>query len=382
MVAKLGATGGAVIMRVASFNVENLFSRPKVFGLGSWSEGRPILDAYNRVTDLLERETYTDATKHRIIELLTELGLESSDTGHGLVLLRQNRGRLVRRPAAGVEIVADGRGDWIGWLELKREAVDEEAIRNTARVIANVNADIIGVVEADDRPSLVRFNDDVLKPTTNRQYESIMLIDGNDKRGIDVALMTKKGYPITQMRSHVDATYTKGKIFGRDCPEYLIERPGQPEILVMVNHLKSKGYGGYRESNNRRRRQAEEVQKIYEQPRAEGFDNIIVMGDFNDTPDSTPLRPLLHFSDLQDVSESPQYVDDGWPGTYKGGTASTKIDYILLSPALFGFVTEAYVYRKGVWGNKAGDRWELLPTVTREKEAASDHAAVAVEIAI
>ena len=106
------------------------------------------------------------------------------------------------------------------------------------------------------------------------------------------------------------------------------------------------------------------------------------MGDFNDTPGSTPLRPLLHFADLQDVSESAAYIDDGWPGTYKGGTASTKIDYVLLSPALFANVTKAYVYRKGVWGNKAGDRWELLPTVTREEEAASDHAAVVAEIAI
>jgi endonuclease/exonuclease/phosphatase family metal-dependent hydrolase len=87
-------------------------------------------------------------------------------------------------------------------------------------------------------------------------------------------------------------------------------------------------------------------------------------------------------ADLQDVSESPAYIDDGWPGTYKGGTASTKIDYILLSPALFALVTKAFVYRKGVWGNKAGDRWALLPTVTREEEAASDHAAVVAEIAI
>ena len=251
-------------VRVASYNVMNLFSRPKVFGLGSWADGRPILDAYNRVSDLLEKDTYTDANKNRIIEILTELGLENSDTGHGLVRLRQNRGRLLKRPATGMEIIANGRGDWIGWLELKRETVDEEAIRNTARVIANVNADIIGVVEADDRPSLVRFNEDVLKPTANKRYEHIMLIDGNDKRGIDVALMTKKGFPITRMRSHVDATYYKGKIFGRDCPEYLIERPGKPDILVMVNHLKSKGYGGYQESNNRRRRQAEEVQEIYE----------------------------------------------------------------------------------------------------------------------
>jgi hypothetical protein len=63
-------------------------------------------------------------------------------------------------------------------------------------VIADVNADVLAVVEAEDRPALVRFNRDVL-PTATRNgaaaptYRHVMLVDGNDNRGIDVGLFTR-----------------------------------------------------------------------------------------------------------------------------------------------------------------------------------------------
>lgn len=102
-----------------------------------------------------------------------------------------------------------------------------------------------------------------------------------------------------------------------------------------------------------------------------------MVGDLNDTPDSDPLSPLLgNGSDLKDVSEHPKWQDDGFPGTWGNGNASGKIDYILLSPELYQKVTAAGVNRKGVWGGKNGDRWEILPTITRKVEAASDHAAI------
>jgi hypothetical protein len=41
-------------MRLASFNVENLFSRAAVMNLDSWDEGRPVLDAVTELTNLLE----------------------------------------------------------------------------------------------------------------------------------------------------------------------------------------------------------------------------------------------------------------------------------------------------------------------------------------
>ena len=35
-------------------------------------------------------------------------------------------------------------------------------------------------------------------------FTHVMVIDGNDERGIDVGLMTRKDFPIGFMRSHVD----------------------------------------------------------------------------------------------------------------------------------------------------------------------------------
>ena len=86
---------------------------------------------------------------------------------------------------------------------------------------------------------------------------------------------------------------------------------------------------------------------------------IAVLGDFNDTPDSDPLAPLLgQGSELKDVSAHPAFQGDGRPGTFGNGTKSEKFDYILLSPELFAKVTQAGVFRKGVWGGKNGTLFE------------------------
>ena len=63
-------------------------------------------------------------------------GFEKADSGT-YVILRQNRGRLIRRPqAGGMVVVADGRPDWVGWLELKTQAVTELAVRHTAQAVS------------------------------------------------------------------------------------------------------------------------------------------------------------------------------------------------------------------------------------------------------
>jgi endonuclease/exonuclease/phosphatase family metal-dependent hydrolase len=369
-------------MRIAAFNVENLFNRAKALNNETWAEGKPILEAYARLSKLFEKERYSAADKNAILKELDFLGLKKSDESEYL-WLRRSRGALLKRPRAGaVEVVAAGRGDWIGWLELKTEILNETAIRNTARVIADIKADVLAVIEAENRPALTRFNDDVLAEQ-NFGYESIMLIDGNDERGIDVGLMTRRKFLIDTMRSHVGDEDAKGVIFSRDCPEYVVTAPGGETVLVMVNHLKSKGGGSQASSNEKRKRQARQIRKIYDARRAAGVKNIAIVGDFNDTPDSDPLAPLLkEGSDLKDISLHPKFADDGRPGTYMNGTKGTKIDYILLSPALFGRVTKAAYHRTGVWGGKNGALWPVYDTMERDIHAASDHAAVWADIDI
>ncbi len=116
----------------------------------------------------------------------------------------------------------------------------------------------------------------------------------------------------------------------------------------------------------------------------------MVLGDFNDTPDSAPLQPLLKGSDLRDVSEHEKFVVGEFNvppsnknkgiGTFGLGNDNDKIDYILLSPALFSRVTSAGLFRKGAWPGSRPKRWEVYEQLSEEVHAASDHHVIWVNI--
>lgn len=379
-------------MRIAAFNVENLFDRARVLNSDAWveasgsdpsrmSSGRATLDNYAKLNGILAKPAYSPADKAEILRLLKELGLEKTDENR-LVILRRNRGALLKRPKTGkVTVVASGRGDWIGWLELKTEPVNEIATQNTARVLRDVDADVVVTVEAENRTSLCRFNEQLLKVVGARPYDHIMLVDGNDERGIDVGLMTRSPWAIGMVRSHVDDSANGNPIFSRDCPEFHLELGNGKRLVVLANHFKSKGFGTAAQSNARRAAQAHRVRELYEGLKAEGVDYVAIAGDFNDTPDSAPLAPLLSDgSDLKDISAHPAFDDGGRPGTYANGTKGNKIDYILLSPALFAKATGGGVFRKGVWGGKNGTLWPIYPELTKASQAASDHAALWADV--
>ncbi|MFF4830340.1 hypothetical protein [Streptomyces sp. NPDC001315] len=61
-----------------------------------------------------------------------------------------------------VNVFAKGRAKWAGWAELVRDDLDWDAVKNTGRVVAEVDADILLTVEAEDRLTLDRFNRHVL----------------------------------------------------------------------------------------------------------------------------------------------------------------------------------------------------------------------------
>ncbi len=365
--------------RVATFNVQNLFDRARILAAGTWQTHREDLEGYAALTRLLQQDVYAPDDKVRIAELLVRLGLERSDEGE-LLRLRQNRGRLVRRPREGGLVVeADGRGDWIGWLELRRQSPTELALRHTARVVADLAPHVLGVVEAENRTALRRFSHDLVEPAAGWGFEHVMLVDGNDDRGIDVGLMCRAGYRIGSITSHVDDRTPDGlRIFSRDCPEYEVALPGGGRLVVLVNHLKSKGYGAPADSARTRLRQATRVRELYDARLAAGDRLVLVLGDLNDTPDSDALAPLLRDGGPRDVSEHEDFDDGGWPGTYTTGRAGNKIDYILCSPALFAVITAGGVHRRGVW--TASGRWEMYPTLEREVDAASDHHALWVDL--
>lgn len=381
-----------MLVRIATFNVENLFARPAAFGAETHAEATRVLAAYQEFNSLIGRPEYTAADRTRLRELLVELDVYYVN-GHGAVRrsratrprwawLRKNRGSFDREPADStldVEIVATGRGSWIGWLELATEAVDEVGTRMTAQVIADVDADILAIVEAEDRPSLLRLNDELLAD----RYRHLMLVDGNDERGIDVGILTKRGFPIRSIRSQVDAEDAEGLVFSRDCCEYEVGTPSGAVVKVLVNHFKSQSGGGA----DRRRRQAARVRSIVEELVDDG-DRVLVVGDLNEGPPEEgvppvslaslfdPAAPLVSCYDLPgfDVGER--------PGTYAPCGLRDRLDYVLLSTSLVPAFHRGWVFRKGVWGDRKTrpTAWETYPEMTQAAHQASDHGAVVVEL--
>ncbi len=376
-------------MKIAAFNVENLFDRAKAFNEEDNDKTQRVISAVAELNCLFEADVYSDTDKQRMLELVDELELNRYNDGP-LALIRKIRGRIFKRPqSGGIEVVAEGRDSWAGWAELKTAPVDEVAVMNTGRVIRDVDADILAVVEAENRVALKQFSEFVFNRVKDEieevrePYTQFMLIDGNDDRGIDVGLMTKKDFDIGLMQSHIHDLKPDGHpIFSRDCPEYAVTTPSGEQIWVLPNHLKSKFGGNDATSIAKRKAQATQVAKIYNRLRAEGHDKIVILGDFNDTPDSEPLQPLLAETDLRDVSKLDLFDTGGFSGigTYGLGNDDDKIDYLLLSPTLFGRVTAAGLFRKGAWPGSRPQRWTVYNELTEKVHVASDHHVIWAQI--
>ena len=82
-------------MRLATYNVENLFLRARALNLDDPAIAKPILDTFAELNNLFEEPSYSDAHKARMLKLLAELGIDKKNDSH-YVVLRENRGQLVK----------------------------------------------------------------------------------------------------------------------------------------------------------------------------------------------------------------------------------------------------------------------------------------------
>lgn len=387
--------------RIACFNVENLFSRPRLFAAGDDTNAANALRAAAVLQRLLDAKSYN---ANEIVRIWNEGKLADYVTVRADRVTapdaRSQRFFFYERDgdegssAASVNSSIRGRGDWIGGIELKGETLAGAQVQAIAKVIRKVDADVIGLCEIEDRRTLEQFNAQML----GRKYPYCVLFEGNDERGIDVALMSK--HPVGDMRSNAFTTDelehkrrdgVSPRLFNRDCIEVTIDLPGgKGPLHVMVAHLKSKRGSDAMEmeTDAKRIRQSTEMARIVrERYCANGKPHrVVVCGDFNETPDrngangaalgdrKTSIDPILTEAGLANIirdtlgpEKSFTHVDERGGSIHRG-----QIDYLLLSPDLKAAATSVGIDRSGqsLWSPKAVPR----------AQAASDHACLFVDL--
>jgi endonuclease/exonuclease/phosphatase family metal-dependent hydrolase len=129
----------------------------------------------------------------------------------------------------------------------------------SALAIADADADILCLQEVDNMAALQAFEYGYLYRMVGNGYRQKYLVEGNDSRGIDVAVIMREEtldgekIELVEIKSHAALTYRElglftpdlaltnrvdDKIFKRDCLELDLRIGGKPFTLY-VTHLKS-----------------------------------------------------------------------------------------------------------------------------------------------
>lgn len=88
--------------------------------------------------------------------------------------------------------------------------------------------------------------------------------------------------------------------FSKNCLE--VEIATNKSLFILCNHFKSKGYSASQATSDARRKlQANRIKNILKNNYNLKTDLVMILGDFNDTPDLKPLKELLNTTDLFDV---------------------------------------------------------------------------------
>lgn len=255
---------------------------------------------------------------------------------------------------------------------------DPKARKTIADRILALNIDVLAVQEVEDIETLRFFVNHELG--NGSLYPYFTLIEGNDPRLIDLAVLSK--YPIGAVTSWQHAEHSKlpGKrIFSRDVLQVEILRKdrSRPLFTLFNNHLKSHfvpftedQVEGAKLANERRTLQAETMaQIIADQLRPDSA--YVIVGDMNDAPDALPLQPLVAHPELKLIngllqavetrpapnSSSPPPIKQ-WTHRFKpsGQPAEYSLfDHVWLSPTLAAKQTGAFIDRRTKMGGDGSD---------------------------
>ena len=314
-------------------------------------------------------------------------------------------------------------------------ATTDDMRQLTALAIAELDADILCLQEVDNIEALNAFEHGYLYKLMGENYRRKYLIEGNDSRGIDVAIMMRdktadgEAIEFVDLKSHADVTYRDfalfndalshvgakpdDRIFTRDCLEVDVRVGGKP-LTIYVVHFKS--MQGPRELGDGRQStmpvriaEAKAVRKIIQDRFGTNLSTaaFVICGDMNDyqervdisgskrtgfrffpVPEETSALSELSANNFAVNIMTRRDVLDRWTHFHTRGPDERhlcQLDYIWLSAHLAAqnpqakpdIIRAGQPYRTIFPPEQADDRF---PRVGWDRPKASDHCPIVVSL--
>ena len=183
--------------------------------------------------------------------------------------------------------------------------------------------DLIGLAEVENRGVLTRM----LNYTLLRKYDyEVIHQESGDRRGIDVALLYRKSSVRLVSESFKTPVCQGERLATRDILHAEMQLSEGRYIHFIVNHHPSK-YGGAKESEHKRTVVMGSLKELCDSLAGVGNGGMVVMGDFNDTPDG---RQFDIVGDIVENKGLPLHEKKSGTIRYKGKWE--LIDFFLTSP--------------------------------------------------
>lgn len=186
-----------------------------------------------------------------------------------------------------------------------------------AQILKQNNSDIIALQEVENKEILEELlNIAGLKDKYN------IIVGKSDVRGIAAAFLISKRFPIKKIEIHQnDSTFKRPPV------EAIVELAPGFNVKIFSVHLKSKI--GASESDIQRKKEAT---KLIEYAKKDDLPTIL-MGDFNDTPDSSPISIIKNnkFTDVRQLDNLSKEVNMPTFYSYNPRYGAHILDYIFIN---------------------------------------------------
>lgn len=412
-------------IRIATFNTENLFTRPDFLNLGTRPSDKRIgMVEFKDQAELRLARRISEATLSRNERQLTAqvivdadadfVALQEVDDRAALELFRDEFIHPQFSPRLGRTLQGEVR-------RLHAEADRQFGTKPLSQPRARERADWI----ADQLGEARRAAEKVL------YYDDFDVIEGNDRRGIDLGFLSRfKPRKVTHYakfsyddfglwsadiaRIHEQDWRNYGevgarpdgsaKVFRRDLVAVDLEIEGR-ELTIFNCHLKSNTNGGRDKAYLIREAEVQALVAILRQRFHDPASaNWVICGDFNDyfdidgspemfnlktgQPYRTTLAPLIAGLGAFDVCRWIDDPTDRWTSYYPAEDIHSQLDHIFISPALHAANQHRSVDERQLRIIREGLPWSVprvaqrYPGVGPSDPRASDHAAIAVTLAL